>query len=251
MKALGESDAVVEWIEVGVREVQRVSEAKGPDGARELASKHGVFVNLIPTGELRTRCARLELLAVNQQAEHFFRGFRKTHPRKVQFSRGDDEDVLKATLEAFKLTASQVGQLEHDIFQYYRIARNRIMHDPEGDQRKTHKRKCEELRAQVAESSYKTLAAPNLIETLSFDDFVLFTRSLKQLAANLCDVTVPTDEELVTSVSGNPQLIGKLKSLEGNNIRRAHAVAGFLRERYSIPSARAEQVCKLVLDRAR
>jgi hypothetical protein len=251
VKALGESDAVVEWIEVGVREVQFVSESNGLEAAKELASKHGVFVNVIPLSDLRNRCARLELLSVNQQAEHFFRLFRKTHPRQMVYSRADDDDALTSTLESFNLNPAKVGQLEHDIFQYYRDARNLIMHDPERDQRKSQKRQCDKLRAQVAESNYKTLAAPNYIDSLCFDDFILFTRSLKQLAANLCDATVPTDEELAASVLATTELMRKLKFLEGNQTRRAHTVVGFLRERYSILVARAEQICKLVLDETR
>jgi hypothetical protein len=73
----------------------------------------------------------------------------------------------------------------------------------------------------------------------------------QQLAANLCDVTVPTDRELAASVLATPELARKLKFLEGNQTRRAHAVVGFLRERYSISVARAEQICKLVLDKTR
>jgi hypothetical protein len=251
VKALGESDAAVEWIEVGVREVQRIYKLEGPKAAEQLAARHDVHVNVIDLADLRTRCAHLQLLAVYQQAEQFFRLFRKTHPRNVTFSRDADEDVLTATLAAFDVNPSQVGHLECDVFQYYRLARNFIMHDPEGDQRKTHKKKCAELRVQVSESPYKMLDAPNFIEQSAFDDFVLFTRTLKQLAGNLCTATIPTDDELAALAMATPHLLSKLKSLHARPDRCENAVAGFLRERYSISAARATKIGQLVVTATR
>jgi hypothetical protein len=251
VKSLGESDAAVEWIEVGVRKLQAIADKDGFDAIQALASEHGVRVNTVAMDEVRRRCARLELLAVYQQAEHFFRLFRKTHPRSVEFRRDSDEDVLSATLDSFGVKASQVGQLEHDVFQYYRIARNLMMHDPEGDQRKTHKRTQEALRKSLEGSAYAKLDAPNLVDNLCFDDFILFSRALKQLAANLCEATSPTDTELVKVALSDDGLSSKLRFLGGNPGRQANAVASYLRERYSIPSTRAEAVTQLVLDMTR
>jgi hypothetical protein len=251
VKSLGESDAAVEWIEVGVRELCNLEKTQGFKFIEDLAETHGVRVNKVAMSEVRGQCARLELLAVYQQADNFFRLFRKHHPRVVSFSRDSDDDVLTATLEAFKVKVAQVGQLEHDLFQYYRGARNLIMHDPAGEQRKTHKRSQATLLNAVKQSAYSALNAPNVVEQFAFDDFMLFTRALKQLAANLCEATNPTDEELASAALAEKPLMGKLRSLGERSARREQTVAGFLRERYSVPAARAQQVASLVLSTAR
>jgi len=249
IKTLGESDAVVEWIEVGVRELQHIKIYKGFSAVNELAKMHEVCVNLIDFKDLRSRCARLQILAVYQQIEYFLEAFRKTHPRKVDYSAQSDGDRLSRTLSAFKITSREVGQLEVDIFQYYRLARNLIMHDPEGDQRKTHERKCKDLQTQVQQSSYQTLSAPNVIEELCFDDFVLFTRVGKQLASNLCQVTNPTDNELVEYALNDTTLIKKIKSLSNNRKRCINLAACFLREKFSVSDERSKTLgIKVVTD---
>lgn len=251
VKALGESDAVVEWIEVGIREIQRVNQVRGGAAVKQLAVEHGVCVHPIDLSDLRNRCARLQVLAVYQQLEYFLSSFRKTHPRKVKYERKDDDDPLTATLAAFNCGSEQVGQLEVDLFQYYRRLRNLIVHDPERDQRKTDRRTCEHLKTQVDDSPYSTLEAPNHIDELCFDDFVLLTRIGKQLAANLCAMTNPTDEEFIAKAENNVSLMKKLRALSNNQQRCENLVAGFFRERYSVPDDRSRRLGLLLCATAR
>lgn len=240
IKTLGESDAAVEWIEVGVRELQQIEINKGFSAVNKLAEIHGVRVNFIEFEDIRSRCARLQILAVYQQIEYFLEAFRKTHPIKVDYSAQSDGDRLSRTLSAFKITSREVGQLEFEIFQYYRLARNLIMHDPEGEQRKTHERKCKDLQTKVQQSSYQTLSAPNVIKNLCFDDFVLFTRAGKQLASNLCQVTNPTDNELVEYALNDTNLVKKIRSLSNNKKRCINLSACFLREKFSVSDERSK-----------
>jgi hypothetical protein len=251
IKTLGESDAVVEWIEVGMREIERINKASGSHAAEQLAASHGICVHPIDPTSLRSRCARLQVLAVYQQIEYFFRAFRKTHPRQVEYSRKSGQDSLVATLAAFRIAPAQVGQLEVDLFQYYRAIRNLTMHHPEGGQRKKHRRICRDLRLRVKNSTYYALEAPNTLEELGFDDFVLFTRIGKQIAANLCTTTNPTDDELAACARNNDPLMKKVRSLSNNRQRCENLVAGFFRERYSISDSRSRRLSQLVLGGAR
>lgn len=248
VKTLGESDAVVEWIEVGVRELTSIHANNGINAVEDLADRHNVCVHPIDFIDFRCRCTRLQILAVYQQIEYFLESFRKTHPRQVNYPDKSNVDRLTRTLSAFKVASKSVGQLEVDLFQYYRLIRNLIMHDPEGYQRKTPKRNCEDLRAQVMNSPYNTLDAPNTIEELCFDDFVLFTRAGKQLAGNLCEATSPTDNELVTYASKDLFLMKKIRSLSKKRERCINLVACFFRERFSIPDARSIKLGKLLLN---
>jgi hypothetical protein len=141
----------------------------------------------------------------------------------------------------------QVGKLEVDLFEYYRGVRNLIMHDPEGDQRKTHQRTCKDLQTRVKDSSYSTLQAPNPIDKVCFDDFVLFTRTGKQLAANLCTMTNPTDDEFAASARNDVSLMKKVRSLSNNRQRCENLVAGFFRERYSVSDSRSRRLSQFVL----
>jgi hypothetical protein len=253
IRSLGESDAAVDWLEVGVREIQRVSETIGSSAVKQLAIDHGANVHPIDLTDLHGRCARLQILAVYQQIEHFLRSFRRTHPRRVEYRRDVDEDPLTATLTAFNIKAEQVGQLEVDLFQHYRIVRNLIMHDPDGNQAKTYKGTCKELQTRVKNSAYSTLEAPNAVDKLRFDDFLLFTRVGKQLAASLCTTTSPTDDEFALYARNDASLMKKLRSLSNsrNRQRCENLVAGFFRERYSVSDGRSKRLAQLVVSKAR
>jgi hypothetical protein len=245
---LGETDATVEWIEVCVRELERVgSRSRGKEIIKAAANRHSVFVYPMDVRVLKQRWGRLGLLAAYTQFEYFLDGFRKTHPRRVQYKRPDGEDKLSPTLRAFDLSSKQVGQLEFDLCTYYRVLRNFFMHDAEGNQGKENRTLCLNLRKQINGSQYNGLNAPNFADELSFDDFVLFTRAIKRIASNLCSLTVPTDDELTQFARADERLLGKLRFLTNNPTRAENASAKFFRQTFSIPEDRSNALGKMVV----
>jgi len=105
VKTLGESDSVVEWIEVGVRELTSIHANNGINAVEDLAERHNVCVHPIDFIDFRCRCTRLQILAVYQQIEYFLESFRKTHPRQVNYPDKSNVDRLTRTLSAFKVAS--------------------------------------------------------------------------------------------------------------------------------------------------
>lgn len=212
---------------------------------------HGVRVSPIDIAQLRHRVARLQILAVYQQAEEFFWIFHRTHPRRVTFTRRNEEDVLTAVLRTFDITFDSSGQLEVDLFHCYRLARNLITHSPGADSPDSHRRVCDRLRAAISQSTYHKLSAPNPLSELQFDDFVLFTRSLKQLASNLCTATAPTDDEYVEYLRQDKSVMRRLRALANARQRSESYLVNYLRTNYSLSVEHAKSLAPVVLDTAR
>jgi hypothetical protein len=88
--------------------------------------------------------------------------------------------------------------------------------------------------------TFSKLNAPNVYSAVEFDDFILFTRVVKQLAQGLCQSARPTDEEIVKMImrhneTGTHDI--SFRKLIGRNhtpARLRRALAGVLRTLYSL-----------------
>lgn len=232
---LGRSDATVEWIEVAVRHLKQVNDNEGTSKSCELASWHGIKVNLIDFNDLPVQWASLQVLSVYQKLEWFLLEFRDEHPRKVR-SRNNGEDLLAYTLDAFNVSKHNVGILEYDILDYYRLVRNHLMHKPIEKQAKKHINQCESINERTANSVYAKLDAPCKLTTLGFDDFILFSRALKNFARSLCAATCPTAQELAALLEVDVPLRKALRRVNQNPERVQKKLASHLRRYYGFPS---------------
>ena len=93
--------------------------------------------------------------------------------------------LLQATLAelfgSYDKSVKALGPFEIEVADYYRQVRNGFAHTgAEGGVR----RNVDALRKLVEQQgdSFSRLAAPNLYPGIEFDDFILFTRVVKQLA---------------------------------------------------------------------
>ena len=121
------------------------------------------------------------------------------------------------------------------------------MHDPRAAPAKIEVNRSQDLRARVVASDYSKLVAPNTSKDLTFDDFVLFTRTLKALAGNLCAATIPTDDELYAAAISDAGVSGRLKALKSNPMRLENSIVGFYRDKHGIPEMRARKLaCKVM-----
>jgi hypothetical protein len=241
---LGEFDALCECVELATRDlIERASAA--PDqhafvGA--LSQHHGIRVNRLDVPAIRPHVARMYILTVYQCLEDFLLGMREEHPQGRHWDMDDKADRAKED-RATKL-ARAVGfkhTLAFDVCQYYRAIRNATMHPSARENLRANNDTVSALRKQVAqEESFRTLDAPNSYDAISFDDFVLFTRSAKALAEELCDATRPTDDELASTVQAmTVELAGKFRK---DPERLANARSGFLQTTYSLPKAEADRI---------
>lgn len=249
-KLLGLSDATVEWIEVAVRHLSHINTTEGFERVSDLAAAYEVRVENIDFEDLPSRWASLQVLSVYQKLEWFLVEFREEHPRDVR-SRKSEEDLLSYTLDAFSVSKHDAGMLEFEILDYYRLARNHLMHAPSAPQSKTHVTQHVRIERLKEDTAYSGLSAPNIIEAFNFDDFILFSRALKNLARNLCAATCPTADELVALLKNNTPLRLLLNRTNQNQERMQKSLASYLQRCYGFPSCANElsaamlQLCPL------
>lgn len=242
VKYLGEADAMVEVMELAVRHFISEAKCETRDFVGLEASKHGIRVSLNELDRVQVHLARHYIVMVYESAERFLKEFRREHFKLhgLKWS-GDAEDKnrLTVTLE------NVVGTIDQDIvdrFQYYRLVRNWIVHNQEGDAKEA----MMQFDAIVPYSEqnsavFGTTPGPNRPEMLTFDDFILFSRITKHLGGMLCEAgKLPVERW-----SGKVDL-KKFQRLKKNKQRMRNAIIGRLRTEYGMDEEMAGEItCQL------
>lgn len=226
---LGENDAGLEWIEVAIRQLLEQHTEGGATATNALAAAYAVRVHDLVEASLQGYWAKLQIGAVARYLEMFLDDFRKELPRDFR-KRESKEDLLSYTLDVYKIKKTAAGELQFDLLTYYRKVRNRFTHESSAEDSKKLSREAAALREVIAQgdSPYKRLEAPNAPEEVGFDDFILFTRALKDFAKGMCAAVEVSDEEIRSRLSADLDL---KKSLKKHNRpeRRAGFLANYIR----------------------
>ncbi|MDD2337203.1 MAG: hypothetical protein PHD01_11560 [Geobacteraceae bacterium] len=230
-EVLGKSDATVEWIEVAVRHLKREYEKDGSSRINSLAGDYNVRVNPVEFDKICVRWGQLQVLSSYQYLDEFLSCFRKEHPRKESRKREDREDLLTFVMDAYNVSKNDVGLIEFEILDYYRLVRNQLMHNPSGEQGKVHKSQAERI-LNNKKDNYSTLSAPNHIDAIQFDDFILLTRVIKHFSRVLCSRTTPTEPEWASLILKNSELVKKLRTFIGNDARIKLKLKSYLLTNY-------------------
>ncbi len=259
---LGKIDAAVECTELAVREfITNCFSAEVPESyIQELSKRHSVRVNSVNLDFLKVRVSQLNVIAVYQQCEDFLENFRDEHPLSISWNFDDGDGnknsllkrIVKNLAPNYPTAKNLVGPLEVDLFEHYRLVRNRFVH-PKIDHHTKIDSKVPKLRQEVGQTEdYNKLNAPNIYHEISFDDFILFTRVIKNLAHRLCNISRPTDDELAQAAirvirsDRHTKTFQKLKRL-GNNPQRTHnLLKAFLREMYKLDNNEVEPVIQII-----
>jgi hypothetical protein len=236
-RVLGASDATIEWIEVGSRNLKREHDAGGDARTDAIAAECGVRVNAFNWPSLGPRLARLQIVTVCQYIEWFLDSFRREFPRSVA-PRHSEDDLLKYTLNAYCALPNQAAALECSIIEYYCSVRNHFLHSVESAPRKPDARLAEDLRARLASSRYATLGAPNSYAALAFDDFVLASRAVKNFSRILCTHAEPRRDELQVAIRSDLATIRRWRG-RAQSPRLVESVATYIRRRFGFPTSAA------------
>lgn len=228
---LGQSDATVEWIEVAVRHLRREYEKDGSSRINSLANDYNVRVNPVEFDKICVRWGQLQVLSSYQYLDEFLSCFRKEHPRKESRKREDREDLLTFVMGAYNVSKNDVGLLEFEILDYYRLVRNQLMHNPSLEQDKVHKSQAARI-LENKKDNYSTLSAPNHMDAIQFDDFILLTRVIKHFSRVLCSRTTPTDSEWASLILKDSELVKNLRAFSGNNKRIKDKMKSYLLTNY-------------------
>lgn len=228
---LGQADAGLEWLEVGLRHLRAEHEAGGDQRTDKLAEMYGVKVNAFNWQVIVQQWARLQLVSVCQYFEWFLDEFRREFPRSFRSKDSKKEGPIQYTLDILGVPAKEAGLLDIAILDYYRLVRNRFLHDVDAEEPKKLATRREAIRADIPDSQYQRLNAPNEIESMQFDDFILFTRALKNFSRKICAHAQLTTEEMLNFAKADDAFVRKLRAWQ-NSPRLDAILAGYLRQRF-------------------
>lgn len=195
---LGEADAVVECIELASRDLKDRAE-KSLEVVTTLSKTHNVLVNDTDWSTFLNGVAKLHVVSVYQQLEHFYKKLKNEHPNGNDWRPRGDESRLMHLIDCLGIEEQTLGKHRVWIVEYYRLTRNQYLHSlPEKETQTKFRTDLIETRSKWG-SEYP-LEAPHELDLLTFDDFILFTRAAKDLAFEICRTIDPTIENVVKTI---------------------------------------------------
>ena len=246
--SLGESDAQCECIEVFLRIAEE--QYNESDSFNLLAKEYGVTVNNISTSEACNLARKGFILSVHRLFEVFLiklMEIMKTMGFYGSFEPKDKESKLKCIYKRV-FDMSRHNDENYTLFllcEYYRLIRNTQAHNSD-DKEKLEKTYIE-LKNQIKRGPSSVnlkLDAPNSLEKLGFDDFILFSRAVKKLSRNLfCEIDF--DENKVAELYS----IEKLKKVKTNKERVCQIIRSDLRMQYYLSEKKEKQIVDIVVNK--
>lgn len=232
---LGEIDAIVESIELATREfISTVAPDKDTSketiqkNITELSEKHAIKVNFVDIKKLESRVMILHIINVYEQFEKYLEELIEEHPDIIdKNNKAKDETILDYILR--KLDKGELkNSLDYFIINHYRLVRNIFSHSSDKETTKYANR----IENTIKDSDYKILNAPNNIATLIFDDFILFTRAIKNFAQSINQHSPLSDEQVIMAIKENYK--AKLAKLSNNVKRKECLITQLLKIEYNI-----------------
>jgi hypothetical protein len=175
----------------------------------------------------------------------------------------------------FSAAEKEVGTIRYALFEYYRAIRNLVTHrdDPvevaeaqpgqesqpqdtdepgESEAKRTGRRRKKldrQLKAFLARFSTelpafrRRLEAPNGIDELRFDDFILCTRNLKEIAREMSRLGTPSDRQILASVQDSVERFYSFEPHNPDRVRRR--IATEIRSRHGVDRPDSERIASL------
>jgi hypothetical protein len=249
-KNLGRFDAIVEFTEISIRDFIRQANQTGDFDSflQTKSNQHNIRVNTIDQAVYRARISHSYILSVYQTAELFIHQFRDEHIDLYNntWTLDDTKDNLLIKtirkISAVNPATTHIGAHRLSIFNYYRIVRNKYSHDRISETRVDQEfQNINQFRTQI-QADYTGLTAPNDFDNISFDDFILFSRAIKDIAYGLNYLVTPTNEQL------RDYYIRKelFKELNENPSRKANALKGHMLSNFGIENDQANIIINLL-----
>ncbi len=246
-KVLGELDACVEVTELAIRAFNgAMKEADGGERGyiEAMSEMYRVRVNAVEAASLVNLNALLNIVVVHQALERFLYDFKREHPSGSTWTRETNEDLLSSVMRAVGIAEMRNAPLAFRVCDFYRVTRNAFMHPSARDAHaRTLSKSVGELATEVSEEPVLSgLPAPNSFDSLSFDDFILFTRCAKAVARDLSDCGRLQHQEMLDWVDDELTKNGRAGRLAKNPKRLRNLKVGMLRTTFSISAEEAESV---------
>lgn len=280
---LGKLDAIVECNELALRgfinqAAQHTSEKELKGFITSQSEQYKVQVNAVDLNQLGVKVAQLYILLVYQQAEEFFQDFREEHPYSSAWKYDNGDTILVRILnnigDDYDQNVKCIGELRFEIFDYYHLVRNRFMHSKirlEKLDNQTKKiqeiinnqpnhlpvsflcadKKLDEIDNKVrAKRSYNINGVPNVYRSITFEDFLLFSKLVKDIAYLVCQLSRPSDIELADWILENPDskvILSKFRRRKQNEERYKNSIFGLVNNLYGLQKNEAQGVVEALI----
>lgn len=175
---LGYVDATNQYVELSVRMTEKDYGSVLKSDLRELAQSVNLNVSSLAE-DYMCRISKSYIVNVNSCFENFLKSFRHLpgSPTNItEIEKTKEDDWLEWTLNiAF---SSIDNDIKNDVYvcEYYRLIRNHIVHNGESSS------PLKSKRALIKTTDNPRLNAPNGLDSLTFDDQVLFSRAAYNVA---------------------------------------------------------------------
>lgn len=249
---LGAVDAIVECIELSVRHFHCLAQEDVDvnNFVKQMSDKYYVKVSAINFNSLKQRASCLYLLNVYQQFEQYLRDLRKEYPLEDSWSDDKNRSLFLNTLDNLRNKNKVITSFEIDLIEHYRLVRNYFMHSIDIE---SCNQNVKVLRSSVIKDKvlYK-YSAPNMYDQIEFDDFLLFTKVVKDVAIKMCIIGKPTDDYIIEMLVRRPTYDSfqkGIKKLKNNSTRATKAIQGFIFSEYCMPPEESENIVNIFLNR--
>jgi len=249
---LGELDAIVEFTEIAVRDfVKKANYADSFNTYLERKSKeHSICVNSINNNIFQTRISHSYIVSTYQVAEDFFYQFKDEHndffDTKWSFDKDSEDNLLIQTIKQISTKNKALvilGEHRIQIFNYYRNVRNKFSHTRIKDDKINKEFLLLKDNISLIQTDYPKLNAPNDYNNISFDDFILFTRILKDIISRINMLLDISEENILNYCLKN----NILKKFQGNEQRKSNALKGYLKTNFGIADEIADNILESLM----
>lgn len=234
-KTLGEFDAVVECNEIAIREfIEKAQAQDARNYIKQLSSKHRVKVDEVDFIKFGSRIRHYYLASVFQQSEQFLKDFKEEwkfyFPTKEWLEIKKGETSLQNTLRTISVS---IPSDLIDFYEYYRLVRNYMAHtDRDVDELRSRFKKTQENTNEFLNDLH-LFGAPNSLETINFDDFLILTNIVKYIAFAICNHSKPDNNRIAEilfehSKKNNKSAYKGLKKLKNDENRYNNALKSFI-----------------------
>ncbi|WP_297008648.1 hypothetical protein [Prevotella sp.] len=239
-KALGEYDALVEYMELTTRKFKTLYNSQHELSFSEFLSKEAksedICLNNLTLENYECFKYKYYLILPYSAFDRFLDDFRKDF--KLLF----DKDVplpqnktrFQSILDFLKenFFAVQTDSFSYKLFDYYRLCRNSLAHD---SLKKTTEIEAifHAIKVDDVHLRYPNLDAPNDMKNLNFDDFILCTANIKSIADKLV-LCLEDKMNWVDFVKRNSKLFSKLNRFKGNKERQVIYIENVIFSMYGI-----------------
>lgn len=244
---VGELTAGAAADEVAVQHaIQVAKEIGAPDGWAKLATRYGIKLDGIQSGDVAKRASRLHLLSAYSGLTVFFSELEEEY-EQLSGNRWKHLDKVGPFDEVAANVQFDMRPEERAV-DYYRLCRNAIAHPSDAAESKVgeyfdkHGAALDAVRQTWGRVGGGV--APNRFEALAFTDVKMLARLALDVAERIVAACDPGDEALARVVP-----IERWRRLGTNNARRLNRIAGFLRTVYGLDAERASRVAQIAVDR--